>query len=563
MLNKNKTLTDLIFIFILTFIAFCLYGVPAFYSPDESRYAEVTREMMANKDYIVPFINGIIFFHKPPVVYWITAFFMHVFGENTWGARLVNPLLVYCCLNLLYFAVKIVLNSRSLALLSVVITCTTVMFMFAGRYLNMDLAIAVFLNMTMLCYWVSLKYDDDYFKSSLWLFFAFIFAGISVMTKGLMGIVFPVAIVGIYSVLMLDFKRLFDIRLYIGLVIVAIVSVPWILAVNARYPDFAWYYIMVEQVLRYATDEQKRQVLKITYIGVFMLGFFPWWGFILQVIAKFFTKKEFKQRQDNKPLWFLFIWGTFVFLFFFMSKSFLFLYLAPVVMPFCILISQYIKELQFKKFNILDKIGVWFTWIIITGFSLACVVIMLLPLSRPFIVQLSYSLVPLFIISIGLGFYSFNAVKKYDIKSLVIFFTLGAIAIVNLGFIAGEYLSRKDVRIFANEINKISKQYPDLTVYSFNYFYEIPFYTKNTTVTIGGGGQLAPVVGFKNSGADEHLISYDDFITKWQDTQHLSVVAINNRTIDSFKEKIRAEDFYIIQQTPLNSLVSNKKITVI
>ena len=83
-----------IFITIMVILAFCLYGLPTFYAPDETRYSEVAREMIANHDFIVPYVNGIIFFHKPPLVYWIVDVFMNVFGQNTWGARLANPSLV-------------------------------------------------------------------------------------------------------------------------------------------------------------------------------------------------------------------------------------------------------------------------------------------------------------------------------------------------------------------------------------------------------------------------------------------------------------------------------------
>ncbi|WP_234393510.1 ArnT family glycosyltransferase [Francisella noatunensis] len=133
-------------------VAFCMYGVANFYVPDETRYSEVAREMLANHNFIVPYIDGIIFFHKPPLVYWITCIFMSIFGENTWGARLVNPVLLGICLIFTYIAVRKVLDCRQTALLSVGVSLSTVLFLFVGRYLNMDLAIAVFLNMTMLSY---------------------------------------------------------------------------------------------------------------------------------------------------------------------------------------------------------------------------------------------------------------------------------------------------------------------------------------------------------------------------------------------------------------------------
>jgi 4-amino-4-deoxy-L-arabinose transferase-like glycosyltransferase len=179
-----------IFITIIVILAFCLYGVPTFYAPDETRYSEVAREMIANHDFIVPYVNGIVFFHKPPLVYWIIDVFMSVFGQNTWGARLANPFLVLVCMLFVYFVVNKVLQSKVVALLSVIITLTTVLVLFVGRYLNIDMGIAVFLNLTMLSYWLSLKYDDDYKMSSFWLLMAFVFSGLAVMTKGYRWIIF-------------------------------------------------------------------------------------------------------------------------------------------------------------------------------------------------------------------------------------------------------------------------------------------------------------------------------------------------------------------------------------
>ena len=188
-----------------------MYGVPNFYAPDETRYSEVAREMLANHNFIVPHIDGMIFFHKPPVVYWITCIFMSIFGENTWGARLVNPVLLCICLIFTYCTLNKIFKCRPIELLPVVVSLATILLLFLGRYLNIDLGIAIFLNMTILSYWLSLKYDNDYRKSTFWLLMAFVFAGIEVMTKGLMGIVFPMAIVGLYSILMGQYKRLFDI----------------------------------------------------------------------------------------------------------------------------------------------------------------------------------------------------------------------------------------------------------------------------------------------------------------------------------------------------------------
>nr|WP_245806579.1 phospholipid carrier-dependent glycosyltransferase [Francisella halioticida] len=311
-----------------------------------------------------------------------------------------------------YYAVRLVLKSRAVAILSTVITMTTIMILFVGRYLDIDLGIAVFLNLTLLSYWISLKYDDNYRKSTYWLIIAFVFSGLAVMTKGLMGIVFPMAIVGIYSIVMLEWKRLLDIRLYLGLIIVLVISVPWIVAVDDRYSGFAYYYIMVQQVLRYATNSQDRDVSIIIYFLASIAAFFPWTFFLPQALRKFFSKKSFKDRKNNKLEWFLFIWGSFIFVFFAMSKSFLFGYLTPLILPFGILIAIYIDKLSKGSFSKLDKLSIIVPTFLFALLPIASIVILALPMVRGYIWQVAILLLPIFIISILATFILVKAIKK-------------------------------------------------------------------------------------------------------------------------------------------------------
>jgi hypothetical protein len=63
-------------------------GLMGLFEPTETRYAEIAREMRASGDYLVPRLNGIAHFHKPPLAYWLTAAGFAACGVNEWGARL-------------------------------------------------------------------------------------------------------------------------------------------------------------------------------------------------------------------------------------------------------------------------------------------------------------------------------------------------------------------------------------------------------------------------------------------------------------------------------------------
>src|SRR5258706_16242949 len=60
--------------------------------PTETRSAEIASEMLASHDWLIPHLNGIPHFHKPPVPYWLSAAGMAIFGVNEWGARLAAAL---------------------------------------------------------------------------------------------------------------------------------------------------------------------------------------------------------------------------------------------------------------------------------------------------------------------------------------------------------------------------------------------------------------------------------------------------------------------------------------
>src|SRR5262245_50108885 len=60
--------------------------------PDETRYAEIPREMLAAGDLVVPRLNGVPYFEKPPLLYWLNAASLCVFGETPWAARLPTRL---------------------------------------------------------------------------------------------------------------------------------------------------------------------------------------------------------------------------------------------------------------------------------------------------------------------------------------------------------------------------------------------------------------------------------------------------------------------------------------
>src|ERR1700692_2814244 len=78
-----------------TVLWFALLAQRPLFDPDEGRYAEIPREMLASGDWVIPHLNGVAYLEKPPLQYWATAVALQVFGHNEFAARLYTALCAF------------------------------------------------------------------------------------------------------------------------------------------------------------------------------------------------------------------------------------------------------------------------------------------------------------------------------------------------------------------------------------------------------------------------------------------------------------------------------------
>jgi 4-amino-4-deoxy-L-arabinose transferase-like glycosyltransferase len=167
--------------------------------PDEGRYSEVAREMLITGDYITPRVNGLVFFDKPPLNYWLQALSMKAFGVNNLAARLPNVLLGFLgCLIVYYSTYKLYGWHR--AWLASCILVTMPLYFFASFYTDMNLPMAIFISASLLLFLVSTEEANLSTKRNL-LFGAYICVGLAILTKGLIGIVIPGCVIGSWVLL--------------------------------------------------------------------------------------------------------------------------------------------------------------------------------------------------------------------------------------------------------------------------------------------------------------------------------------------------------------------------
>ena len=116
--------------------------------PDEARYAEVGRWMLASGDWVAPRVDGVPFFHKPPYVYWLEAAAIAVFGANAWAVRLVPAAHALLMLVALYLAAREI-GGELLARRAALILGSSAAFLLGRQYVNHDMAVAAWISVAM------------------------------------------------------------------------------------------------------------------------------------------------------------------------------------------------------------------------------------------------------------------------------------------------------------------------------------------------------------------------------------------------------------------------------
>lgn len=311
-----KTIPHILLILVLSYIFFFHnLGSYSLKEPDEGRYAEIPREMVETGDYIVPHLDYVRYFEKPPLLYWATALSFRVFGLSEWSARLPNALAALLTVLLLYTAVARWFSAET-ALLSAVILISSFGFFAMARILTIDMLLSCTL-------FLSLVFLYDFYREkkpkSLYLFYACL--GLATLAKG------PVApvLVGLSLLIFLLFKRrvsfLRDLLSVKGILLYAILVVPWFTAIALREKEFLWFFFIDQNFLRFLTQKHNRSGPVYYFLPVLFGGLFPWSIFIPRAVAIFWRTRELRL---------FLIWFFVVFLFFSLSGSKLPPYILPV-----------------------------------------------------------------------------------------------------------------------------------------------------------------------------------------------------------------------------------------
>lgn len=344
-------------------ILFGFLDLRPFAVPDEGRYVEIPREMVTTGDYITPRLNGLKYFEKPPLMYWIQSFFIKTLGIKEWAMRLPLALMGLIGCFMIYAAGRFLFN-RSSGLIAATILGSSLLYIVLSQLITLDMGVSFFLTACLLSFITAVNLQNN--QRRLFMYCAAIFAALSVLTKGLIGLALPGLIVLIWVTLTNNWKLLIQLYLPTSILIFFAIATPWHVLVSLKNPEFFDFYFINEHFNRFLTTVHRRYQPFWFFIPIIIAGFMPWTSFMIKALYK-----GIKSAKKNPNILFFLLWALVPFVFFSLSNSKLIPYILPVFPALALItanhISDCIQKMQSLRFEIFVFSGICLA-IMLTGF---------------------------------------------------------------------------------------------------------------------------------------------------------------------------------------------------
>src|SRR2546421_6287733 len=274
---------------------------PALQDDADTVHAEAAREMLTRHDWVTLHINdGFRYLEKAPLMYWAVAVSFKIFGIHDWSARLPIMLGVLALLLVVYRLGRRAYGEEGGFYSALVLATGFGPFIFT-RILIPDMAVGL---------WLALGFD--FFLSTLeqerpsrWLCWGLAATmALNVLTKGLIGLVFPIGTIFIFLFLTRNLRHLLKLRLLSSFLIFLVIAAPWHLLAGLRNPaqgqitlpsgqvihlGFFWFYFVNEHFLRFLNKRYPYDYDTVPlwlFWGLMLMWLMPWTAFIVQALGQ-------------------------------------------------------------------------------------------------------------------------------------------------------------------------------------------------------------------------------------------------------------------------------------
>ncbi|UUN86864.1 lipid IV(A) 4-amino-4-deoxy-L-arabinosyltransferase [Pseudomonas extremorientalis] len=326
-------------VLLLAFVAFYLLplGLHGLWIPDETRYAQISQEMLQSGNWVAPHFMGIRYFEKPAGGYWLIALGQAVFGQNLFGVRIASALTTGLSVLLAYLIARRLWNDPRKSFACALLYLSFGLVAGQAGYSNLDPQFTLWVNLSLVALWFALDSTTLRGRLGAWVIVGLACA-MGFMTKGFLALVLPVLIAVPY---MLWQRRLGELLRYgpLAMAVAVLVGLPWVLAIHLQEPDFWRFFFWNEHIRRFSADNAQHVRPWWFFLPIIAVSSLPWAGLLPSALHKTWQEKR-QPAITFLALWLLLPLGLFS-----LSKGKLPTYIMPCLLPLALLMGHTLTDL--------------------------------------------------------------------------------------------------------------------------------------------------------------------------------------------------------------------------
>jgi 4-amino-4-deoxy-L-arabinose transferase-like glycosyltransferase len=382
---------------VVGFIALYFFGlnfVPLL-GPDEPRYSQIAREMFERNDWLTPTLGGFNWFEKPVLLYWLQIIAYKIFGVSEFSARFFSAVFGLLTVLIVWRLTRRIedlvekkgyysQNSKGLAKYTAIALATSIGLIAFSRGASFDIILTFPITAALVSFFYFEIYapkgtsDQNfrgYYVSDIaYLALFYIFIGISLLAKGLIGAVIPFGVVFIYYLFQFRLpQRMFVFSWFWGIPLAILVACIWYLPMYLTHGQtFIDEFFIQHHFQRYTSNKFQHPQPFYFFWLILPAMTIPWIPFLLAAIWNIRTwRSGIAQIPSDYLRYFAFAWVVFIVAFFSFSGSKLPGYILPALPGAMILVGD-----RIRKFVTKNEYNEWLIFGLSSGTIIVCFILL-------------------------------------------------------------------------------------------------------------------------------------------------------------------------------------------
>ena len=354
-------------LWLILYASFTLF-MPPLLDDADSVHAEAAREMLLRHDYVTLTTNGVRYLEKAPLLYWLMAGFLRLMGgprhPHVWAARLPLALTMLALAYVLRRLGREMFGSDRAGFYAAVIALTSFGVFIFTRILIPDALLTLWIAAGLLFFWRTLRSEAEGDAPKMLDCMGIgACCALAVLSKGLIGILFPVAVIFLFLGCTKNLWHLARFNPVTSLVTFLLIAAPWHWMAALRSPaqgnplgftptpgnvhGFAWFYFVNDQFARYVgrrVPHDYDTVPLVLFWGLVLVWLMPWSAFLFKALRRvplWAGVRRLDLSEAEQPWFFCGLWALVVMVFFSFSTRQEY-YVLPAVPALALLLGAWL-----------------------------------------------------------------------------------------------------------------------------------------------------------------------------------------------------------------------------